>query len=243
LPKPKPEPEQKGWLERLRGRPAPSGGKDERSDDHEEDGMEEASEGEVYEPDELAEKVLNLIRNGRPMNLEEAVRAASSAFGAKPEEVAKRIYLLREAGMASMKDADPPLTLPSYVKSPYSAWFWALVGLVCASVALVYFSPGPLAYLRYALGSLFVLYLPGSALIELLYPKRKDLSQLERVALSLGLSLALVPLVGLLLNYTPWGIRLDPIVVSLSILTVGLAAGAVIRKFGYLKLEAAGRHA
>lgn len=39
---------------------------------------------------------------------------------------------------------------------------------------------------------------------------------IERVALSFGLSIAIVPLIGLVLNFTPWGIRLTPIVVSLT---------------------------
>ncbi|HDI31760.1 MAG TPA: DUF1616 domain-containing protein, partial [Thermofilum sp.] len=66
-----------------------------------------------------------------------------------------------------------------------------------------------------------------------LYPRRGDLTQLERVALSLGLSLAIVPLIGLILNYTPWGIRLDPIITSLTLLTIILALGAVYRKYTY----------
>jgi len=41
----------------------------------------------------------------------------------------------------------------------------------------------------------------------------------------------LVPLVGLLLNYTPWGIRLNPIVASLTILAVGLAMVALAREY------------
>jgi uncharacterized membrane protein len=45
------------------------------------------------------------------------------------------------------------------------------------------------------------------------------------------LSTSLVPLVGLLLNYTPWGIRLDPIVISLTILTVALTGVALERRF------------
>jgi uncharacterized membrane protein len=57
------------------------------------------------------------------------------------------------------------------------------------------------------------------------------LDGIECLALSVGLSLALVPLVGLLLNYTPWGIRLDPIMISLTILTVGLALVAFARRF------------
>ena len=229
------------WLDRLR-KPSPSGDKDGRGEDDEAQEEEDGSgSGDVYEPDELAEKVLNMIRNGRAMRLEDAVQAASSAFGARPEEVARRIYELSSAGMVAIRDPDPPRSVARFLRDPaYSAWYWALLALVAGTVAVVAASPGaPLIYARYALGALFVLYLPGAALIELLYPKKSDLSQLERLALSLGLSLALVPLVGLVLNYTPWGIRLEPILASVSLLTVGLATGAVVRKHSYVRLQAA----
>src|SRR5574337_2061409 len=61
---------------------------------------------------------------------------------------------------------------------------------------------------RVVLGLPFVLFFPGYVLIAALYPRRSDLDGVERVALSLGLSLAVVPLIGLVLNYTLWGIRL-----------------------------------
>jgi uncharacterized membrane protein len=38
-------------------------------------------------------------------------------------------------------------------------------------------------------------------LIEALYPRKEDLESLERLTLSIGLSLAVVPLIGLFLNY------------------------------------------
>jgi len=94
----------------------------------------------------------------------------------------------------------------------------------------------PYIYLRYVLGSLFILYLLGHTLIETLYPKEEDLEPLERLALSIGLSLALVPLVGLILNYTPWGIRLTPVFTALAILTTGLSIIAITRKYSYHKL-------
>jgi len=94
----------------------------------------------------------------------------------------------------------------------------------------------PLMPLRYVLGTLFVLFIPGYTLVEALYPREEDLSPLERVALSIGLSLALVPLVGLLLNYTPFGIRLYPIIISLSALSVALAMVGSYRKYGYVSL-------
>ena len=74
----------------------------------------------------------------------------------------------------------------------------------------------PIKSIRIVLGLLFVLFLPGYIFIAALFPKKKDLDAIERVALSFGLSIAIVPLIGLILNYTPWGIRLYPILFSIS---------------------------
>ncbi|ELY62810.1 DUF1616 domain-containing protein [Natrinema versiforme] len=52
----------------------------------------------------------------------------------------------------------------------------------------------------------------------------------ERVALSFGLSIAIVPLIGLVLNFTPWGIRLVPIIISVSGFTLIATAVAASRR-------------
>jgi uncharacterized membrane protein len=49
-----------------------------------------------------------------------------------------------------------------------------------------------------------------------LFPKREKMGGIERIALSFGMSLAVVPLLGLILNYTPWGIRLESILYSVA---------------------------
>ncbi len=74
--------------------------------------------------------------------------------------------------------------------------------------------------IRVLLALPLVLFIPGYALIAALFPTDEDLDLIERIALSFGLSIAVVPLIGLGLNYTPWGIRLDPIVLSLSLFTI-----------------------
>jgi uncharacterized membrane protein len=84
--------------------------------------------------------------------------------------------------------------------------------------------------LRVVFGLPFVLFLPGYALIAALFPEAEDLDGIERVALSFGLSIAVVPLIGLILNYTPFGIRLAPIAISLSIFTVALTIAAQFRR-------------
>jgi uncharacterized membrane protein len=75
-----------------------------------------------------------------------------------------------------------------------------------------------------------VLFLPGYALIAALFPRKDDIDGIERVALSFGLSIAVVPLMGLGLNYTPWGIRLVPVVISLCLFTVVMVFAAQLRR-------------
>jgi len=75
-----------------------------------------------------------------------------------------------------------------------------------------------------------VLFLPGYALIATLFPRKDDLDGIERIALSFGLSIAITLLLGLGLNYTPFGIRLVPILIVLLVFTISLAIGAYVRR-------------
>lgn len=84
--------------------------------------------------------------------------------------------------------------------------------------------------LRVILGLFVVMVIPGYTLMTALFPARSDLGSIERVALSLGLSVAVVPLFGLLLNYTPWGIRLGSISYGLLLFVVGMAVTSYFRR-------------
>ncbi len=68
-----------------------------------------------------------------------------------------------------------------------------------------------------------VIFIPGYCLTAALFPGRQDIDGIERIALSIGLSIMVVPLIGLWLNYTIWGIRLIPIMITLIIFTVLMA--------------------
>ena len=123
------------------------------------------------------------------------------------------------------------------VSEPKGAWrYWDLLTIIVLSIILdllIFFLPDSLA--RKALGLAFVLFFPGYVFITALFPERKELDNLERLALSFGLSIAIVPLIGLALNYTPWGIRLIPILVSLTVFNVVFAIAAVYRRKNAVK--------
>jgi len=83
--------------------------------------------------------------------------------------------------------------------------------------------------LRIVLGLLFVLFFPGYSLLSALFPRQGSLGGIERIALSFGLSIAVTPLIGLMLNYTPWGISLYPILISVTLFIVVTSAIAWYR--------------
>ncbi|WP_346430075.1 DUF1616 domain-containing protein [Methanocella conradii] len=95
-----------------------------------------------------------------------------------------------------------------------------VIGFVVATLAFIYVPVLNETIARPALGLVMLLFVPGYALIAALFPGKNDVDGMERAALSFGLSIAVVPLIGLGLNFTPWGIRLDPIVVCLTIFTI-----------------------
>ncbi|HWR24773.1 MAG TPA: DUF1616 domain-containing protein [Methanosarcina sp.] len=86
------------------------------------------------------------------------------------------------------------------------------------------------SFIRIVFGLPFVIFLPGYALIAMLFPDKTGLEGMERVALSIGMSVAVVPLIGLALNFTPWGIKEIPLLVSLSLFILLMSAIAYFRR-------------
>jgi uncharacterized membrane protein len=79
------------------------------------------------------------------------------------------------------------------------------------------------------IGLPFVLFFPGYTLIAALFPRKESLIGIERVALSFGLSLAVVPLIGLFLNYA-WEISLYPMLISIAGFVVAMCVLAYFRR-------------
>lgn len=105
-----------------------------------------------------------------------------------------------------------------------------LIIIIIANLALVPMVVFTTGVLRIALGLAFLLFFPGYTLIAALFPKKQSLGGIERIALSFGLSIAVVPLIGLILNYTPWGIRLYPILISLTVFILAMSGVAWYRR-------------
>jgi uncharacterized membrane protein len=121
-------------------------------------------------------------------------------------------------------------TPPSFKPRNYYMDIILVAAITILTVAFVLIPPLNKTFVRTIMGILLVLFIPGYSLIAALFPKWGDLEGIERAALSFGLSIAVTPLIGLALNYTPWGIRLDPILISLTIFTLAMCVIAFLRR-------------
>jgi uncharacterized membrane protein len=101
-----------------------------------------------------------------------------------------------------------------------------IVTLLLLALALVAASFTPVKTL---LALPFVFFLPGYALTAALFVERPP-DFLERVILSLGLSITIVALAGFILNLTPWGMQPVSWALLLGVITLGLSIVAHVRR-------------
>jgi hypothetical protein len=184
--------------------------------------------------DELTLTIIGIITERKPQNVKQLVTLVKEKVPLSEEKILDTVLKLQSQGKIKLDNPQ------SGASSKSALWYWTSIAIAILTVIVVFTVPEdlyPWSYLRNALGTIFVLWLPGYAVIKALFPTQMpiktstaNLDTIERIALSIGMSLAIVPIIGLLLNYTPWGIRLTPIVLSLFALTLISATTAMIRE-------------
>ncbi len=192
--------------------------------------------------------MLSVIEAQRPENVRQIISVVQQTYTLPEDQITPILIELENEGKLHFTkkghtnaSTQKPIPFKTYVLSNRAAWFWFTIILAIITTLAVFVIPEgvyPIVYIRYALGVVFVLFLPGFAFIKTLFPLdapiktgSENFDAIERIVLSLGLSLALVPIAGLILNYTLWGIRLVPIIVILLTLTIVFSTVAILREY------------
>lgn len=89
----------------------------------------------------------------------------------------------------------------------------------------------PLPLLRVPLGLATVLLGPGYVLQAALFVRRREMDAPTRLAVSFGLSVAILPVLALILDVLPWGIRAQPMVIALVVWLTLWSVIAVARRW------------
>jgi uncharacterized membrane protein len=181
----------------------------------------------------IKRRILAILDNNSTISTVDLVRRLVNE-GTDEEKIIEAIKALEEEDKIELEYNFFNVSFLQYLKdTDLNFWFYFTITVVMGTLMMIFVVPSvwPFIIIRWIFGSLFILFLPGYALVNVFFPRRRDLDDVERLALSVGLSLAITPLTGLLLNYTVFGIRLNPVVATLSIFILGMTFLAVYRKF------------
>ena len=190
----------------------------------------------------LEEIILQTIRNDKPETIQQLITIVSKKAPRPRKDIMKIILKLQKEEQLALHY--PYMTQKTrkrglYLKTGESYWYWATVVLtVLSAIAVFGFQAiGVQGLIRFAPGAILVLGLPGYSLTRIVFPpkftktgKTPGADNITFFALSVVLSIVLTSLVGLVLNYTEWGVQLISLVLSLSFLTLSLATVAAFQE-------------
>jgi uncharacterized membrane protein len=185
----------------------------------------------------LEDHILRVVKTKNPKTVAELVKILNQERTNSQQEIITRILKLQKQGKLNFQKNKivTSKTLWAYLTSSNSHWYWVTIILTITATITVILMPEniyPLLYLRYALGSLLVLLFPGYTIIKLLF-STKELETITRIGLSVAISIPLVPIIGLLLNYTPLGISTTIVSLVILIVITIIATAAIIREYQY----------
>lgn len=192
--------------------------------------------------DGLCRVIVETIRERRPQNVVQLIALVKEQLPVSDDEVIAAIMILkRQRRIELVAFFDAAVTFTGYLKSLFAVWYWIIIAVsLIAVTAFFTISPAvyPLSYIRNVFALIFVLWLPGYAFIKAVFPVNRpvgvsssSLETIERFALSVGLSIALTPIVGLVFYYSPWGMNMSLIILALFLLTTVLLTVGIFREY------------
>ncbi len=193
--------------------------------------------------DQTKDLIIQAVKKEKPETAKQLITLMQERHAIPPEQTASLIIELENENSLSFTKQKPPTSAltKEYFIYTKAKWYWSTIVFAIATAIAVFTIPDtayPIVYLRFALGSIFVLFLPGFTFIRALFPIKvpvitssENFDTLERIVLSFGISLVLSAITGLTLNYTPWGIQLTSITLSLLALTIVFATAAILREY------------
>ena len=192
--------------------------------------------------DLLREAILATLSQRSRIGVGDLIKEISEVLEYDWRAVASKLRDMEDEGVIEFSEPKGHGSILEFIGSPKSAWFlWSLV-IVETTLLLVLTLPTtnsvlePILFLRYLFGSVLVLFLPGYAMIQALYPYGSPFGDLAKFALSFGVSLALGVVVGLGLGLSPLGLDARSVSVSLALCTLTFLLIGFKRKYDHYRI-------
>lgn len=199
--------------------------------------MDERDSNIIKNSTTILEELLSQSERFNGHTLDEIVKTIHSQ-GIKSETIIKNIYLLEKNKQLTLINPYYPHNFFKYLLSTFSLPFWGqLLFIIFFYFINYYFEPiYPIIFIKYISSFIFILCLPGYALLNALYYKKKEIGRIEKISLIIMTSVAITAITGLIFNYLPWGI--DPYLYffTMSTLSIVFSIYGLYKKYEYFSL-------
>ena len=192
--------------------------------------------------DDLTKIILKVIKESKPQSVEQLKNMLLESISLTEKEIVEFVLKMQSEGIIRLQD--PPrqsLNFANYLKTGGTIWYWLIIAVGTTTLILSFTiseSVYPWVYAKNLLSYVFILFLPGFAFMKALFLNNLsqktfmgNLETLQRLTLSIVMSIILVSIVGLLLFYSPSGLNLTTILLSLFMLTSVFATVALVREY------------
>lgn len=149
------------------------------------------------------------------------------------DEIHDAVRNLERKGTVNLSEEKMPASFVQSLSDPWTNLpLWAAVLGSIIMIVSLYLLPQDGSWLgvRSFVGAVFLFGVPGYALTGLLVQKDKPYV-VERIAVSIGLSLAAVVLIGIVLGYSEIGVRIEPTIASIAVFSIAVAILASYRNY------------
>jgi hypothetical protein len=184
--------------------------------------------------EELDRELLKVIEGGQCITLGELSNKLSSKLGLPDYLIAYRVWVLWKRGLINLGGFGRGDSIINYLLSSEALWFWISIAITYVALALIYISNPVVTYIRYFVGTAFITFILGYSVVEFIYPKGNEVSPIERFVLSLGLSLVVIPIIGVLLAYMPFRYTVISMPITMTLFTTIMLTLAMIKKARYV---------
>lgn len=180
----------------------------------------------------LERVILDIIKEYKCKNVREVVEIAQKIDRNLDTNEIRRILLsLQSKNIIKLKEPLFVGSFKDFILDKYaSIKFWLVIAFVSLTLSVVYFIPPIEHYLhiRWFIGSIFIFFIPGYSFTNMLF---RGVTFPLKIVLSIALSIILTALIGVSLNYTMIGVKLTPLLVILSTISVSMASIGIYKEY------------
>lgn len=194
------------------------------------------------EDPEIQKEILRIIDEQKPESVKELIITLKKTSCLKEQEILLLISKIQAKGQIVLTNQmTTHSSLSVFLRSNERMWYWItiIMGFVAALLFFIISeTTNPLISVRNIVGSIFVLILPGYALGRILFPcnspinpAQGHLEGIERLALSVGISVVLVSIVGLVIYSLIGSLHMPAIVITLLVFTLFIATISIAQEY------------